>query len=190
MCPRALITAPTAEPFDLDAAKSHLRVTDDGEDTLITSLITAAREHAEAFTERAFVEQTWETYYDSFPACIELPLPNLISVESIKYLDTNGDEQTVTASDYVVDDKRKPGRIFLAQNASWPSTYDQVNAVTVQFKAGYGDDTAVPETIKAAIKLILGHLFEHREDVAEFSMEQIPMGAKSLLSPHIIPEAA
>jgi uncharacterized phage protein (predicted DNA packaging) len=40
------------EPVTLDEAKLHLRVDDTSDDTLITTLITAAREHVEKFIKR------------------------------------------------------------------------------------------------------------------------------------------
>lgn len=43
------------EPIELERAKTHLRVVDDGEDEYIAALITAAREYAEKFQNRVFV---------------------------------------------------------------------------------------------------------------------------------------
>ncbi|MGA0587269.1 head-tail connector protein [Dyella sp. KRB-257] len=40
------------EPVSLDEAKLHLRVDDTADDSLITPLITAAREHVEKFIKR------------------------------------------------------------------------------------------------------------------------------------------
>lgn len=43
------------EPIELERAKTHLRVVDDGEDEYIAALITAAREYAEKYQNRVFV---------------------------------------------------------------------------------------------------------------------------------------
>ena len=45
-----LVTPPATQPVSLTEAKLHLRVSDTTEDTLITALIAAARERAEAIT--------------------------------------------------------------------------------------------------------------------------------------------
>jgi len=39
----------------------------------------------------------------------------------------------------------------------------------------------IPQNVIAAIKLVLGHLYEHREDVTEVKLDGIPLGAKMLL---------
>ncbi len=68
--PSKLASPPATEPVTLADAKLHLRVemamTD--EDTLISSLITAARMLGEQITRRAFITQSWQTVLDSFPA--------------------------------------------------------------------------------------------------------------------------
>ena len=63
------IVAPYAEPVHLDDAKLHLRVEVTDDDALIRTLIVAARNHAEIFTGRALVTQTWDLKLDAFPAC-------------------------------------------------------------------------------------------------------------------------
>lgn len=62
-----LTQAPAEEPVTVDEAKLHLRVTDSGEDTLITMLISAARIHAENVCRRVFVTQKWDLFLDAFP---------------------------------------------------------------------------------------------------------------------------
>lgn len=71
--------APLIEPITLAEARLHLRVDSTDEDTLITSLIAAAREDCEAFQNRKYLTQTWEYWLDSFPSTdfIEIPNPPL-----------------------------------------------------------------------------------------------------------------
>jgi len=40
----------------------------------------------------------------------------------------------------------------------------------------------IPERCKQAIKLLVGHFYEHREDVSEITLDKIPTGVASLLS--------
>ncbi len=65
--PIKLRSAPASEPVTLVEAKLHLRVDFADDDTLITMLIGAAREQAEALCNRALVTQSWDLYLDAFP---------------------------------------------------------------------------------------------------------------------------
>ena len=102
---------------------------------------------------------------------------------SVVYIDTDGATQTVSSSVYDVDIDQEPGRLRLAYSESWPSDRRSTpNSVIIRFVAGYGDADAVPETIKAAIKLLVGHLYEHRvqtilADVAELQSRPSTRGA-------------
>lgn len=63
------IEPPKEEPVTLDQARRHLRIVagDTSQDELITGLIQAAREYAEDYTRRAFVQQRWQLVLDQFP---------------------------------------------------------------------------------------------------------------------------
>lgn len=155
--------APTIEPLTVAEVADHLRC---DSSTELSPLITAARQYCETYTGRAFISRTLRYTLDAFPCegFIELPRPNLLSVTSVSYVDTDGTTQTLSTSDYTVDTDALPGRIVLNYGESWPSTRCQLNAVTILYKAGYGTTTAsVPETIKAAMKLFIGDLYENRE---------------------------
>jgi hypothetical protein len=58
---------PSIEPVALDDMKNYLRVEIDDDDALITSLITAAREACEVFTNRSFINKGYIQCLDSFP---------------------------------------------------------------------------------------------------------------------------
>jgi uncharacterized phiE125 gp8 family phage protein len=177
--PTKLIAAPLEHPVTLAEARQHLRVTTTAEDALILALIYAAVEHAETFTSRALITQTWELSIDTFSgSAIELPKPKLQSVTSVKYIDLDGATQTVPAADYQVDALTEPGRIKLVPTASWPSVKEQLNAVTIRFVAGYGLAAAVPFQIKAAI-LLLVQYHEQRD-----AMAKILEAAERLLWPY------
>lgn len=158
-----LITAPAAEPVTLTEAKAHLYVTHTDDDTLIAAYISAARDDAEHRLGRLLIDQTWELSLGAFPSVIVMPVP-IASVTSIKYIDTDGVEQTLDPATYQVDTAALPGVVAPAYGAAWPSTRDQYNAVKVRYTAGYGaDSTTVPATIRAWILLRIGSLYENRE---------------------------
>lgn len=180
------IAGPTIEPISLEEAKAHLRVDHVQEDGLIGSLIIAAREYVEQFTRRALIEQQWRLTLDAFPTrrgAIVLAMPPLVSVDAVKYLDLEGAEGTlVENTDYLVDDDSQPGRILPAWEVAWPETRGVPNAVTVEFTAGYGQTAeAVPQGIKQAMLLMLGHWYLNREAVVTGTIAtEIPISAEAL----------
>jgi uncharacterized phiE125 gp8 family phage protein len=130
------------EPVDLTTAKNFLRVTISDDDTLISALITAAREVVETFTGRSLATKTYRQSLDAFPyftdsvmsqqayppsyyslprysttlwnysQMIKLFAPPLLTVLDIKYTDTNGVVQTLDPTKYIVDSDSQPARIF------------------------------------------------------------------------------
>lgn len=184
--PAKLITPPTLEPVTLQEAKDHLRVTTTDEDALISELITSARQQAETFLRRALLTQTWALYLDSFPDQIELPNSPVQSVTSIKYIDVDGVEQTLSTLQYDVHTQNEPALIVPAYGKTWPSIRSQLNAITVEFVAGWQIQQSVPGPIKSALLLIIGHLYENRENASPLNMHQLPYGANALLFPYRI----
>jgi hypothetical protein len=97
---------------------------------------------------------------------IYLPNPPLQSVDSIKYMDTNNVQQTLTAgTDYFVDIYSEPARILPANSKTWPSTINQINAIEVAFTCGYGVANAVPQAIKNWMLMRMGAMYENREEI-------------------------
>jgi uncharacterized phiE125 gp8 family phage protein len=177
--------APTTEPLSLAEAKQHLRVDSTDQDTLIQSLITAARIYCEKHTRRTLAPATFRYTLDEFPACnrpVRLPVPPVSAVLSISYVDTDGNTQTLDPTGYHLDLDSEPARITPAFNTVWPATRQQTNAVTIQFTAGY---SAVPDGLKAAMKLLIGAWYENRDAVTSIEVQELPegvMGVDAILS--------
>ena len=97
---------------------------------------------------------------------IELPMPPLETVDSIKYR-VDDVLTTLATSEYVVTTSGF-GKIHRAANVTWPTTLDtHPEAVEIAFTAGYGDGAAVKARcpgIVQAIKLLAGDAFRNRED--------------------------
>ena len=171
-----LITAPATEPVTLTQAKLQCRVDGTDEDALLTLLITAARRAAEIRTGRALVTQTWELALDAFPvSAIELPMPPVQSITSIKYLDAAGVEQTIDAANYALDSYGGLRHWALpAYGLEWPDTLDAANAVKIRFAAGYGAADAVPEDIKMWMLMSIGTMYTHRETAVAGQLVELP----------------
>lgn len=188
--PMQLITPPAGEPVSLQEAKAHLRVDFDDDDGLIQALIAAARQAAETITNRQLMSARWKLVMDSFPGPSLMGVPAgqpfslpghailihkspVLNVVSINYLDMAGVLQSMTASNYTVDAACEPARITPVFGQIWPIALPQIGAVSVTFDAGYGAATSVPEGIKSWIKLRVGSLYAHREEVAALSRGRI-----------------
>ncbi len=164
--PSVLVTGPAAEPVTLAEVKLHLRIDDNADDVLLGALITTARQHAENITRRSLVTQTWKLVLDNFPAgVITLDHAPVSSVSSVLYLDSDGVEQTLNAAGYKLDKITEPCRLVPAYGTTWPSTREEINAVSITYSCGYGAPEAVPESIKRWMLLRLGALYENREEV-------------------------
>lgn len=189
--------AASVYPVTLAEAKTHLRVDHSDEDALISSLIAAATSHVEGragYTGRALVSQVWDYSLASFPqeGFINIPLPPLMEVISVTYLDKDGATQTLGIDYYEVNTFTQPARIHLAYGKSWPETYEAWNAVTIRFRAGYAPTdsdsptdmaSGVPESIKAAILLIIGDLYHNRQAQQDAKLE-LNRSVQALLYPY------
>lgn len=201
-----IITPPTSEQITLEQARLHLRIDaynsppEHADDQWILDNIPSAREWCEDFTGRALAPQTLELAIGRFPGTldgygtllspgptIQLPMSPVTGITSLTYLDSAGVTQTIAASNYALDSYSQPPRLYGAYGTSWPSTQSIQNAVVVRYTAGYsipGDspqDFPLPASIRSAMLLVLGHLYENRENSADVKMEEIPLGAQSLL---------
>lgn len=177
-----VITAVATEPVTLAEARLQIKADSDvSEDSLITAWITAAREVAEHYTGRALAPQTLEMVLDEFPSggngLIELAMPPVATITSVKYTDTAGVEQTVAATDYALSLYGDSRRLTLAYGKSWPTTQGIPDAVRIRYVTGY---TTAPKAVKAAILLMVAWLNENRGD--EINPDDIqPPSAKALL---------
>jgi len=163
-------------------AKEHLRITHSDDDDYIEAITLAASEWCEEFQRRVYIQREVVDYLDEFPTVIRPSKSPLVSVTSLKYYDTDGSQQTYSSSNYRVDINTEPGRITEAYNTNWPDIRQMTNSITLTYQAGYAARADIPEEIKHAVKLLVGHLYENREDVTSLNMMNVPMGVKSLLS--------
>jgi uncharacterized phiE125 gp8 family phage protein len=175
---------PTEEPITREEAKANLRFPFDTEELRIEALIKAARVYCETVTGRAFCTQTLRLNLDNFPCdMIRLPKAPIQSVTGITYYDTTNQSQTLSSSLYQSDLTSLPARIAPVDGSVWPLTYSRMSAVSVTYVAGYGAASAVPETIKQAMHLLVAHWFVNREAAGDSRVEKVTaMAVKNLLA--------
>ena len=192
------VTGPASEPVTLAEAKVQCRVDADitTEDTYITTLITAAREHIEDLLDIAVISQTWETRYDGFMTPriarelweagigvfpgreIVLPTPPLTTgTVTVTYRDLAGVDQTLSSanSDFQVDYRTKPGRIYPNYLENWPNCRGDENSVVIRFSCGYANAAAVPASLKHLILFLIVHWYEMRQPVVTGYSQVLPV---------------
>ena len=141
---------PESFPVTLTEVKRAIGLGDiTTEDDRLNDLIPVAVAEVEEHARRALMPQEWTLYLDRFPRVIELNRPPIISVDSVAYIDPDGNPQTVNASLYEVDTTSEPGRVMPIPDGYWPETERVPNAVQVVFQAGYSG--AIPPAAWQAI---------------------------------------
>lgn len=203
----SVVTGPSTEPVTLTEAKDHCRVAIDNDDGLLAGYILAARHWVEGEIHRPIVSRVYDFTADyGWPRrCnrlwIELPYPPLRSVVSVSYVDANGTAQLLDSTDYTVLTNRPRGIVVPAYDASWPDTRLQTEAVTVRFIAGYTrvisatsspelvvDGPGVPDDLRQAILLLVGHWYENRESVVIGQLPaELPMAVEAIISSYRVP---
>jgi uncharacterized phiE125 gp8 family phage protein len=180
-----LTTPPAIEPVSLAEAKTHLRVDEDTDDTLIAATITAARLHVEHATRRLLIAQAWRFWRDAWPTSrvIELPVTPLISVDAVWVIDKAGEETGLDEDSYEVDIVSVPGRIRFG---STPAPGRDLNGIAIDVTAGFGEEPdAVPAPLRQAILQLVAHWYENRSAVSHDRTQGVaPLGVDALIAPY------
>lgn len=185
------VSLPAIDPVSIAEARDQCRIDDAAEDGAVASYILAARAHIETTTGLSLITQTWEMTLPDWPhdrAGILLPRQPVQSITSIQYYDSAGALQTLPSAAYEIDATAMPCAIYLADGYTWPQLDDRLVPVLVRFVAGYGSGPgSIPEPIRQAIKLLVGHLYANREQVvigAGLTAAQVPFGTDAMIAPY------
>lgn len=196
--------APSSYPVSLVEVKSHLNISHADSDAKLDQFIAAAVQNldgSDGILDRAICRQSWLMQMGSFSGgydhdrrlrlrfgcdfrdgMIEVPLPPLVSIDSVRYTDSGGATQTIDPTTYRFINGGTQ-RSVLFSSAGWPSVGSDPDAVQIAFTAGYAPGQ-VPETIKQAILLAVSHWNEHREEFDASELHELPHGAHALLLNH------
>ncbi len=170
------VTSAAGTAVSVADIKSHLRIEDDEEDTLIGEYGDSAERAVEAELGIGLFVQTLVLRMDRFPTeAIILPRPPLTSVTSVTYTDTDGNSQTWASSKYTANTFTTPGEIVRAYGESWPATRSIPNAVVVTYVAGYASTSVLPAMIKTAVLLTIGEIMENRERSATEVLKELEL---------------
>ena len=165
--------APVTEPITLAEAKEYARIDGSTEDTLVTSLIKAARLHCESYMGKAIIRKTVTIDSFSFPYQWQIPYGPLASASDVTKVVTIDQNNVETALNYQVNVGLFP-KIAITSG-------DQSFKFKMIYVAGF---TTVPEDIKLAVKMMVNTLYERREDFSDLQAIESPLGVKAVLMPY------
>lgn len=190
-----LKTAPADVPLTLAEAKVQLKLEQNfvDDDALITTIIDGVTDQAQDYLQRQLMQATWQVYLDSWNdldcninrsdwqrkelsgVYLVFPKNPVVSLTSIKYLDTNGVLQSLNISAYQFEEfgsnSNVPARIRFTGDL--PALQDTLNAVVIEYVAGYGaagaavsaQQAAIKSKFKLWIKAQLGSLYQNRQTI-------------------------
>jgi hypothetical protein len=202
-----IVTPPESEPVVLSDAKNWAKVDTDDDDSVITSLITAARMAAEEYMRRTLITTTYKLthdlhgndFYNSLPAGtydlpimalyggmprdVELPKGSIQSISGVTCYLLDNSTQVFDSSNYYLD--TAGNRLVLNFGVIWPPNMRPRAAVEITYVAGYGDDaTDVPQPIRTALMIHIASMYEQRGQTQD-AME-LPPGARQLYNQYRI----
>jgi len=178
-----VITPASTYPVSLTEAKSHLKVDTTADDTYITSIIKAATQLSEEYTNRFFIDTVIDQTCSDFAQLQTLFKSKVSAVAHVKYYDSDNSLQTLSATIYDTQLQYEPSQIQLADDKSFPEITKRNDAVVARYTVGYGSAASdVPEIIKQAILLTIGNFYQNRNSVVIGRIAtELPMNVKWLL---------
>jgi uncharacterized phiE125 gp8 family phage protein len=150
----SVVTAPASEPLSVAETKLFLRVDQSSDDTLIGSMIIAARQSAEGFLKKSLITQTRKIAFNDYaPSEIALPYGPVTAVVSVILFARDGTQNTISSSYYYLS----AGNNVLVTDTNLLS-----HRIEITYSAGYGAAATVPDAIKQGMLAHIGALYEGR----------------------------
>lgn len=167
--------------------KTFLKVDVSDDDTLIDNLITAATLSCEEYTNRFFMQRTLLQYSPNWKGIKNLFKSPVGSVTHIKYYDNSDSLQTLSTDIYSLNNVLMPSKIELKDSQDFPSVADRWDAIEVKYVVGESATADVPQAIKEAVLLTVGHWYQNRQSVVTGTqVNEVPMTSKYLLDQYKI----
>ena len=185
-------------PVTLETIKGYLRCEDSADDSLITSLMTAAVSYVQEVTGVIFVYSRINNRYSSFPSQSQSlsVTPELLNGSSL-----------VATSLTLTYPSKATGTLAILSLLDGDFTYAILNnyAILTPSAAGWAVDDfdtesprgvllqaqVVPPTssstngwtqqLVVAVKMLVGHWYANRESVSDARLAEVPMGVQMLL---------
>ena len=153
-----VVSIATTEPVTKAEVKANLGIitADTTQDDLLDDKIEDARIMAEGATSYSLIQRTYDLYQNGFGGISHITIPSypVISVTSVNTTDEDGTELEFSSSFYTTDTTHKPGRVYLNDDAVWPTDLRSFKSVRVRYVAGYTQadvDNKPPMDIQGSI---------------------------------------
>lgn len=165
-----IVTAAEAEPVDLAKAKQYLRIDagDESFDDEVETFIAASRAEIEQICNTRMITQEVLLLGNSFNDLAHLPIGPVQAIESVSYVDRDGEEQVLEPANYALVACGLHAQIVLVPGFTWPWFADRVDAVRVTATVGYGDaGSDLPRDLYFTILQAVRAKFDGREIAIE-----------------------
>lgn len=128
----------------LRAGFTQAEVDADYQNEIVTMLLSAAIKGTERTLNYDIRERQWLYTITNFSSYVNLPKYPFVSLETLKYYDTDNTLQTLSASAYSVQNRTNAMAWIDFDLSLVPDTYDREDAIQIVFKSGkntlLGDD--------------------------------------------------
>lgn len=158
----------------LDEARDWVKMDDDitEDNVLLSALIETCTAEGEDFTNRVFMERTFDGFFAGYQQSnceihpfIQIRRAPLIAIASVK-LSIAGSWVDVDSDGYELKQSSAFARIVFNDISVLSGADDIPFPLKVTFTAGYGDENAVPEGINTAIMEYIFFRYANRGDTA------------------------
>jgi uncharacterized phiE125 gp8 family phage protein len=179
------LVPPVAEPVGLAEAKEYLRISGDGEDALVATLIAAARARIEDITAVAMISRTLRVALDGWPRelaserTLRLPVRPAAELVAVRILDFEGAATVVT--DRFELGLGRSARLAWTEGG-FPAPGRRAGGIEIDYVAGFGESAAdVAEGLRLAVKRLAAHAYHARD--AETIAGPLPEDVAGLIAP-------
>ena len=177
-----------ANPVTLAEVQQHLRLgtLDAAEQAEVEMMISAATEVAGSFCNRPWKSVSKTEYFDRFPSSTSgylLVHGDIQSITDLKYYSTEHVEAPFIHHRFINTAGRT--KVYPAFGHSWPTNGSDLPA-SISLSYTGGDEANVPAPVKSAILLMVGDLYEHRENdvVGTIVSVTVTTTTEKLLTPY------
>lgn len=152
--------------------RSHLFITHSDDDLYLTSLARVATAMVDGPDGLgiSIAPATYRLSLDSITGHVDIPLGPVTAVESVT---VNG--EALDPNEYRLETDRTPARVYFGVS----QRSIEEDGIKIVFTAGY---ETIPQDLKQAALLIVGHLYRNREATSDIRQYELPLAVESILS--------